>query len=73
MKVWRTGPSWKPIAPIRSGGEPDPAASWDGADRGLERGSRDVVTLVHDDLAVGAQPVGEVAAELVKMGETRGS
>ena len=44
------------------GGEPDPVAGWDGADSGLERGGRDVVALVDDDLAVAAELVGDVGS-----------
>ena len=50
------------VAPVGRGGQPEPVARGDGADRGLERGCRDVVALVDNDLAVGAELVGEVVA-----------
>jgi hypothetical protein len=59
------------VAPVGRGGEPDPAARRDGADGGLERGCRDVVALIDDDLAVGAELVGEVgsAGECLQRGD----
>ena len=48
------------VAPVRGGGQPDPVAGGDRTDRGLERGCRDVMALVDDDLTVHAQLVGEV-------------
>ena len=59
------------VAPVRRGGEPDPVAGGDGADGGLERGGRDVVALIDDDLAVGAELVGEVgsAGECLQSGD----
>ena len=59
------------VAPVRRGGEPEPVARGDGADGGLERGGRDVVALVDDDLAVGAELVGEVgsAGERLQSGD----